>query len=170
MRNFIFFLFVLFFLQNVYADENLVPIDAVLVLDVSRSMQTADPENISRDAMNLFLEKLTENRDRAGVVAYAGKVENSLELHKIENRETIKNFINDLEYASWTDHGLGLTEAISIMDFDKTRQGIIVFLTDGNMNVSPSATRTNEIARRCTSGNFNRPRKQHSHTYNRLKF
>jgi hypothetical protein len=132
----------------VYAD--LTPVDAVLVLDVSRSMRTADPDRISRDAMNLFIEKLTENRDRAGVVAYAGNVENSLTLHIIndENRGTIKNFIDGLEYASWTDHGLGLIEAIDIItnDFDEARQGIIIFLTDGNMNVNPAGTRTNENA------------------------
>ena len=131
--------------------ENIVPTDVVLVLDVSRSMRTADPAGVSREAMNLFTEKLTENRDRVGVVTYAGKVEKSLDLHIIneENRELIKSFINESEYASWTDHGIGLTEALDIItkDFDGDRQGIIVFLTDGNMNVNPGDTsRTNETA------------------------
>jgi hypothetical protein len=128
---------------------SVIPIDAVLVIDVSRSMRTADPDEISRRAMNFFTEKLTENRDRVGVVAYAGKIESSLDLHKInsENLEKIKHFIDELNYASWTDHGFGLLEAMNFFaDTDETRQGIIIFLTDGNMNVNPAGERTNEIA------------------------
>ncbi|MCL2197963.1 MAG: VWA domain-containing protein [Defluviitaleaceae bacterium] len=129
-----------------YAEE-LIPIDAVLVLDVSRSMRTADPQRTSRDAMNLFIEKLEENRDRVGVIAYAGNVEAYIELSEI-NREQKKNFINGLPYASWTDHGVGLTKAVEMLlsQADQARQGIIIFLTDGNMNVNPASTRTNETA------------------------
>ncbi|MCL2456925.1 MAG: VWA domain-containing protein [Defluviitaleaceae bacterium] len=140
------------FAKNIFAQENFfaeekIPIDAVLVIDVSRSMQTADPQKISRRAMNFFAEKLTENRDRVGVIAYAGKIENTLALHKIENHTEIKNFIDGLNYASWTDHGLGLREAMAFFsDENDERQGIIIFLTDGNMNVNPAGARTNETA------------------------
>ncbi|MCL1877247.1 MAG: VWA domain-containing protein, partial [Defluviitaleaceae bacterium] len=153
-----------------YADDlipdDLIPIDAVLVLDVSRSMRTADPDRVSRDAMNLFIRMLTEERDRVGVVAYAGNVERSLGIHEInspDDREFLREFIDGLEYASWTDHGVGLREAIEILsasenelhesvdtinttDATEARQGIIIFLTDGNMNVSPHIERTNELA------------------------
>ncbi|MCL2386320.1 MAG: VWA domain-containing protein [Defluviitaleaceae bacterium] len=130
--------------------ENLIPIDAVLVLDVSLSMRTADPNRISRDAMNLFIDMLTEGRDRVGIVSYAGRVERSLdltEIHSQEDRDMLYEFIHRLEYASWTDHGVGLVEAMRILqdgeDETAPRQGIIIFLTDGNMNVNPATVRTN---------------------------
>ncbi|MCL1843345.1 MAG: VWA domain-containing protein [Defluviitaleaceae bacterium] len=136
------------FARSVYSAE-LLPIDAVLVLDVSRSMRTADPYRISRDAMNLFVDKLTEGRDRVGIVAYAGNVEASLGLVDVHKENNLHEFIAGLEYASWTDHGVGLLEAVRILSEDfqgDSRQGVIVFLTDGNMNVNPWGTRTNEMA------------------------
>ncbi|MCL2839469.1 MAG: VWA domain-containing protein [Defluviitaleaceae bacterium] len=142
--------------KAVLADENdftyeLIPIDAVLVLDVSRSMRTADPDRISRDAMNLFIEMLTDGRDRVGVVAYAGQVERSRELEVIygqEDRASFRYFIDELEYASWTDHGLGLIEAVRILQegFEEDRQSVIIFFTDGNLNVNPNSSRSNAMA------------------------
>ena len=131
--------------------EDLLPIDAVLVLDVSLSMRTADPYQLSRDAMNLFIEMLTEGRDRVGIVAYAGQVEHSLALTSIygqEDREWLRDFISQINYASWTDHGLGLIEAVDIISGSviEGRQPVVIFFTDGNMNVSPHGARSNAIA------------------------
>ncbi|MCL2225529.1 MAG: VWA domain-containing protein [Defluviitaleaceae bacterium] len=148
----IFVILVLIFTYVNVAAEELKPIDAVLVLDVSRSMRTADPYRISRDAMNMFVGKLAEDRDRVGIVAYAGNVERSLDLrwiHTGEDRAELQGFISGLEYASWTDHGVGLIEAVRMFgagEENGERQGIILFFTDGNMNVNPWGVRTNEDA------------------------
>ncbi|MCL2356959.1 MAG: VWA domain-containing protein [Defluviitaleaceae bacterium] len=165
MRKFLLAAAILTLLFTTTAYGELLPIDAVLVLDVSRSMRTADPERVSRDAMNLFIDMLSEGRDRVGVVAYAGQVERSVglvELKTAEDRDFLRDFINGLEYASWTDHGVGLREAVEMFvrdeseardendetnESDEARQGIILFLTDGNMNVNPWDVRTNEDAR-----------------------
>ena len=126
--------------------EELVPIDAVLVLDVSRSMITADPNRIANQAMNMFIDRLELGRDRVGIVAYAGYVTYSSGLISLyeESRSHLQNTIYALDYASWTDHPLGLLEAIDILleDNDEYRQSIIIFLTDGNLNVNPHGTRT----------------------------
>jgi len=127
---------------------DLIPIDAVLILDVSLSMRTADPNRISRMAMNMFIDML-EDHHRVGIVAYAGRVERSLPLIPVyENRENLHEFINSLEYASWTDHGLGLMEAVQILYYgtEPGRQTIIIFFTDGNLNVNTNTERSNEIA------------------------
>ena len=127
---------------------DLIPIDAVLILDVSLSMRTADPNRISRTAMNMFIDML-EDHHRVGIVAYAGRVERSLPLIPVyENRENLHEFINSLEYASWTDHGLGLMEAVQILYYgtEPGRQTIIIFFTDGNLNVNTNTERSNEIA------------------------
>jgi hypothetical protein len=147
MKKFKIFLFFFFLVNcsNAFAEE-LIPIDAVLVLDVSRSMRTADPENVSRDAMNLFVDMLEEGRDRVGIVAYAGEVTRSVGITNVHSG--LREIVLSLELASWTDHGVGLREAIEILahDFCETRQGVVVFLTDGNMNVNPNGSRTNELA------------------------
>jgi len=144
-------IFILCTYSNVFASE-MLPIDAVLVLDVSRSMRTADPDRVSRDAMNLFVDMLAENRDRVGVVAYAGEIEAVYPLTRLysqQERAALQGFINALEYASWTDHGFGLLEAVEMLEDiqeNENRQGIVIFFTDGNLNVSPHGTRTNEDA------------------------
>jgi Mg-chelatase subunit ChlD len=88
MKKFFFFILILQFTYLTTYAEELLPIDAVLVLDVSRSMATADPDRISRDAMHLFIEKLSEERDRVGIVAYAGNVERSIELQDTRHGQT----------------------------------------------------------------------------------
>jgi hypothetical protein len=110
-------------------------------------MIAADPDEISRDAMNLFIEKLTESRDRVGIISYAGEVEKSTGLVEIET-DALREIIGALNYASWTDHGAGLIEALRILRENHCgeRQGVVIFLTDGNMNVNPQSGRTNEIA------------------------
>ena len=128
------------------ASEELIPIDAVLVLDVSRSMITADPDRIANKAMNMFIDMLEAGRDKVGIVAYAGHVTYSRGLTLLCEEETprLQNSITNLEYASWTDHSLGLLEAINIL-YEETvydRQQMIIFLTDGNLNVNPWGTRT----------------------------
>ena len=130
------------------AAEELVPIDAVLVLDVSLSMRTADPNRIANDAMNMFIDMLEPGRDRVGVVAYAGHVSYSRGLILLCEEETprLQDAIYHLEYASWTDHPLGLLEALHILyegnAEDPERQQMIIFLTDGNLNVNPRGART----------------------------
>jgi len=128
------------------ATEELIPIDVVLVLDVSRSMITADPDRIANKAMNMFIDMLEDGRDKVGIVAYAGHITYSRGLTLLCEEETprLQNSITNLEYASWTDHPLGLLEAICIL-YEETfeeRQQMIIFLTDGNLNVNPWGTRT----------------------------
>ena len=130
---------------HVTADE-LLPVDVVFVLDVSLSMRTADPYQIANKAMNMFIDMLEIGRDQVGVVAYAGRVTYSRELTLLtyENVAQLQESINNLQHASWTDHPLGLLEAIHIMyaRHTKERQPIIIFLTDGNFNIFPYGART----------------------------
>jgi len=140
------FLIMLMFTTSVAESPELLPIDAVLVLDVSRSMITADPNRIANKAMNMFIDKLEVGRDQVGVVAYAGHVTHSRDLALLCEKEVayLYELIGNLEYASWTDHPLGLLESIRIL-YEGTgygRQPVIIFLTDGNLNVSPHIART----------------------------
>ena len=124
----------------------LIPIDAVLVLDVSLSMLTADPHRIANEAMNMFVGKLEPGRDRVGIVAYAGHItyRRDLTLLTENNVQDIQDTISGLAHGSWTDHPLGLLAAIDILYQGKgfDRQPMIIFLTDGNFNINPFGART----------------------------
>lgn len=127
-------------------DRELVPIDAVLIIDVSWSMAEADPNRIANEATNMFIDMLDAESDRVGIVAYAGTVTMYRELMFLtgENTAYLHSLIDGLRYASWTDHPLGLLEAIRILSNAHTpdRQPIIIFLTDGNLSLNPNGRRT----------------------------
>ena len=151
LKFFLIFLVFSLFPITTHAEAELLPIDAVLVLDVSLSMRTADPQQTSRSAMNLFIDMLEPERDRVGIVSYAGRVEQSLPLSKIYENSP-QAFINTLRYASWTDHGIGLLYALQMLENraledSAKRQGVVVFLTDGNLNVNPAGLRTGQDSR-----------------------
>lgn len=127
---------------------DLMPIDAVLVLDVSYSMVTADPGRIANEAMHMFIERLELQRDRVAVIAYAGHVtyNSGLVLVTPYTLPYLQESIHSLGYASWTDHSLGLLAALEALytgiDVDIPRQQSIIFFTDGNLSLSSFSART----------------------------
>jgi len=127
-------------------ETELLPIDAVLIIDVSWSMAEADPDRIANYATSMFIDMLNAERDRVGLVAYAGTVTMYRELVSLteENTAYLHELIAGLRYASWTDHPLGLLEAIRILAEAHTygRQPLIIFLTDGNLSLNPNGSRT----------------------------
>jgi len=132
--------------ETIYMRAN---VDAVLVIDVSHSMRHADPNRIAQEAMNLFVDMLGLYGDRVGVVSYAGHVVESLPLTTIAgqgDKDYIKNFISQLYYASWTDHSLGLIEAMEILNENSENKQVIILLTDGNTNINPWIERTSANA------------------------
>jgi len=130
--------------ETIYKRPN---IDAVLVIDVSHSMRHADPNRLAQEAMKLFVDMLGSYNDRVGVVSYAGHVVDSLPLTIITDQRDkgyIKDFIGQLYYASWTDHSLGLVEAMRILEinYNPDNKQVIILLTDGNTNINPWIERT----------------------------
>jgi len=130
--------------------QELLPIDAVVIIDVSWSMADADPNRIANYATNVFIDKLNPETDRVGVVAYAGNVTFYHELTTLteENVLYINNRVNNLPYASWTDHSHAIFKAIELFEETEGRQSIIIFLTDGNLSLNPVGTRTHEEGKR----------------------
>ena len=127
------------------------PIDAVLIIDVSHSMRHADPNRLAQEAMNLFIDMLGQNGCKVGIISYAGHVVESMPLTAIDgqaSRDYIRDFINQLYYASWTDHSLGLLEAMHMMQegHNPEHRPIIILLTDGNKNLNPWGIRTPDEA------------------------
>ena len=149
MKIFILLLCIILFPQTVKAaprSQSPPPINAVLVLDVSNSMRFSDPNRLSFGAMNLFIEMLGYG-DRVGIVAYAGHVTRSHGMIAItgpEDRISLQGFINQLDYAAWTDHSLGLKEALQIMDYGhiEGHRPVIILFTDGVTELWPLGART----------------------------
>ncbi|RJE89636.1 VWA domain-containing protein [Paenibacillus sp. 1011MAR3C5] len=125
------------------------PIDAVLVLDVSYSMDSSDREKIGNEAMKMFIDMLSEKGDRVGVVAYTDKIQREkalLEIRSPEDKQNLKSFIDQLNRGSYTDVSVGLKEAVQILKdgaaANANREPIIILLADGNDELDPKSGRT----------------------------
>ncbi len=126
-------------------------IDAVLLLDVSNSMKSSDPQKLGNEAMKLFIDMLPAQGDRVGVVAYTDQIEREkalTSLNSSDSKASLKRFIDDLNRGPYTDISIGMGEAISILQ-DGARQGsepMIVLFADGNNDLNSNAGKTNSQA------------------------
>ncbi|MFD1887126.1 vWA domain-containing protein [Paenibacillus wenxiniae] len=126
-------------------------IDAVLLLDVSNSMKSSDPQKLGNEAMKLFIDMLPAQGDRVGVVAYTDQIEREkalTSLNSADSKASLKRFIDDLNRGPYTDISIGMSEAISILQ-DGARQGsepMIVLFADGNNDLNSNAGKTNSQA------------------------
>ncbi|WP_270167738.1 vWA domain-containing protein [Paenibacillus sp. SYP-B4298] len=121
-------------------------LDAVLVLDVSHSMSTSDPNNIGNEAMKLFIDMLSAQGDRVGIVAYSQQIEREkalLEIRSAQDKDNLKGFIDQLNRGSYTDIAVGVKEAVQILqDSGNTgHEPMIVLLADGNNEFNPKSGR-----------------------------
>ncbi|MCU6710011.1 VWA domain-containing protein [Paenibacillus sp. J5C_2022] len=121
--------------------------DAVLVLDVSHSMADSDRNKIGNEAMKMFIDMLSEEGNRVGIVAYTDQIEREkalLEIDSPEDKESLKAFIDDLNRGSYTDIAVGMKEAVQILSdgADTGREPIIIVLADGNNSLDPKSGRT----------------------------
>lgn len=140
----------LFSLTNVQAEESLVNssrIEGVLVVDVSKSMLTSDPNKISNEAMKMFIDMSSLKGDKIGFIAYAGDVVAKKDLVKLlaeKDKIDLKAFIDSLGQYSNTDISVGLTDAIKSLDasHEKNYLPLIVLLADGNNDVDEKKGKT----------------------------
>jgi len=129
--------------------SSLTHLDAVLVLDVSGSMNFADPDRLSFEAMMMFVDMLSVAGDRVGIVTYNDQVVASEPLRLIEgqqDKDEIKDVIANLVVGGFTDITVGLMEAIRLMDAGHRppNQPVIILFSDGNNYLSPGNPRTDE--------------------------
>lgn len=119
-------------------------IDVVLVIDVSGSMLSSDPEKVSFEAMKMFVDMTTFSGDKIGIVAYSDKIEREkalLTINTVEDKKTLHDFITQLEFIGLnTDIPLGLKEAAIVLGNgrDKSHKPLIILLTDGRNDLTRS--------------------------------
>ncbi|WP_128659597.1 vWA domain-containing protein, partial [Paenibacillus sp. 598K] len=122
-------------------------LDAVLLLDVSKSMNSSDPNNIGAEAMKMFIDMLSAQGDKVGVVAYTDRIEREKALLSIQSqadKETLKTFIDQLGRGTYTDTSVGLTAALQQLRdaADPNHEPLIILFTDGNNDYDPKTGRT----------------------------
>ncbi|QCJ44163.1 VWA domain-containing protein [Bacillus sp. S3] len=122
-------------------------IEAVMVVDISKSMLFSDPNKISNEAMKMFVDMSSVKGDKIGVIAYGNDVLAKKDIVKIQSeqdKQGIKAFIDGLGYDPYTDMSVGLTEAVKSLDasHEKEYSPLIVLLADGNNDPDKSKGKT----------------------------
>ncbi|MCJ8012050.1 VWA domain-containing protein [Paenibacillus sp. KQZ6P-2] len=122
-------------------------IDAVLVMDASNSMKASDPNRISGEAMKMFIDMLSTQGDKVGIVSYTDKIQREkalLEIQSEADKEDLKQFIDGLDRGSYTDISVGVKEAVKVLKqgAEKGHEPMIVVLADGNNSLDPKSGRT----------------------------
>lgn len=122
-------------------------IDAVLVVDVSNSMNTSDSNKVGNEAMKMFIDMLSTKGDKVGIVAFTDKVQREkalLEIQSPEDKQDLKDFIDGLDRGPYTDIAIGVREAIKVLQngADPGHEPMIVLLADGNNDFNKSLGRT----------------------------
>ncbi|WP_066321181.1 VWA domain-containing protein [Bacillus sp. FJAT-29814] len=127
-------------------------IEGVLVVDASRSMLSSDPNNLSSEAMKMFVDMSSVKGDKIGVIAYGNNVESKMDMVKIQaeaDKQGIKKYIDSLSAKyPYTDISTGVTEAISFLDkgHESGYEPLIVVLADGNNDLDKTKSKTNQQA------------------------
>ncbi|MFP5105512.1 VWA domain-containing protein [Neobacillus sp. C211] len=141
-------------LYNVHAASPLNStsrMEGMLVVDVSNSMKSSDPKNISNEAMKMFIDMASFNGDKIGAIAYADEVMREKALVKIkseQDKKDLKSFIDSVQKYMYTDLSTGVKEAVNVLD-SSHEQGyypLIVLLADGNNELDPKNSKTEKQA------------------------
>lgn len=122
-------------------------IDAVLVVDVSNSMKTSDTNKVGNEAMKMFIDMLSAQGDKVGIVAYTDKVQREKAMLKIQSpadKQDLKDFIDGLDRGPYTDIAVGVREAVKVLQngAEPGHEPMIVLLADGNNDFNKSSGRT----------------------------
>ncbi|WP_152392700.1 vWA domain-containing protein [Paenibacillus guangzhouensis] len=122
-------------------------IDAVLVVDVSNSMNSSDKNKIGNEAMKMFIDMLSVQGDKVGIIAYTDRIEREkalLEIKSNADKQDLKQFIDQLNRGTYTDIAVGVREAIKVLEdgADPSHEPMIVVLADGNNALNKKSNRT----------------------------
>lgn len=126
-------------------------IDAVLVVDVSNSMKKSDANKVGNEAMKMFIDMLSAQGDKVGIIAYTDKVQREkalLEIKGPEDKQDLKDFIDGLDRGPYTDIAIGVKEAVKVLQkgADPNHEPMIVLLADGNNDFNKSSGRTQKAS------------------------
>jgi len=115
------------------------PVNVVLLIDVSGSMQDSNKLPLAKSAFAMMLETLKPT-DTVAIVTYAGYSGVALEPTKVADREKILGVLNNLSAGGGTAGAEGLRTAYDLASRNYNKEGVnrILLATDGDFNVGVS--------------------------------
>lgn len=122
------------------AGENLPASNFVFLIDVSGSMHGATRLDLVKSSLKLLTNNLRE-KDRVAIVVYAGSAGEVLSSTSGENKQKIKEALDNLNAGGSTAGGAGIQLAYKIakQNFIKGGNNRIILCTDGDFNVGVSS-------------------------------
>ncbi|MES2427053.1 MAG: von Willebrand factor type A domain-containing protein [Bacteroidota bacterium] len=125
--------------KNVKTDK-LPPSNLVFLIDVSGSMFAENKLPLVKTSMKMLVDQLRPI-DNVAIVVYAGEVGVKLESTPADQKEKIKDVIDQLGAGGGTAGGAGLMMAYKIAqkNFIKKGNNRIILSTDGDFNVGASS-------------------------------
>ncbi len=123
-----------------YCRDRRVPVDTVLLIDVSESMRGAKLDAAKKGA-TLFVNSM-RSQDRTALITFADDARSaSTHLRSYEQTSTLRRDIRDMQLRNGTNIAGALTAATELLDREartgRSRQPVIVLLTDGD-DLDPS--------------------------------
>lgn len=124
--------------------------NVVFVTDESGSMKQTDPANNRYEAIRLFLGEMADEGNYVGSVSFGEGLVDSSDIKQIngqEAKDTLLGHISDQKFSNYTNIGLGLMEAVDMLDKDRNRalDSAIILLTDGNTDMPDDELRQESI-------------------------
>lgn len=137
--------------------ETRPPVNLVLLVDVSGSMDEPSKLPLVKSSFNMLLDQLKPT-DTVSIVTYAGSSGVALPPTKVAERERIKAIINSLGAGGGTAGAEGLSTAYELAKQNYNKEGVnrILLATDGDFNVGVSEPGglAEYVARQRSSGVF----------------
>lgn len=144
--------------QNDYVDKGM---DVVIVMDGSGSMTRNDPERLAIEAAKMYVDLMENGSSRVAIVPFTHELGGITELtdaNTPEQKESLKTKLDKLVYDKDgdTDIGLALKKSCDILEKenDKDRNQLILFFTDGQIDLPKSEIRTKDASLRDTASSI----------------
>lgn len=121
-------------------DQYLHRSNVVFVTDESGSMKHTDPSNNRYEAIKLFLGEMANGGNYVGSVSFGEGLVDSSDIQPINGQSAKDALLDDIsnqEYSNYTNIGLGLLEAVDMLDSGSNvdLDSAIILLTDGNTDM-----------------------------------
>ena len=110
------------------------PVDLILVLDQSGSMESNDPSGMMREAANMLIEMMPTQLSRVGVISFNRKQTKVAELTDLTMFGSVTALVDKVKaipYKGGTDIGNAVAEAVEMFSKDDEREHAILVLSDG---------------------------------------
>lgn len=120
----------------------------VVALDVSGSMVTTDEDRLSIEMIQMMID-LSDVQDEIAVVAYNDFIVYEsplLSMDKKENKDRLKNDLNQIVFSGETDNGLGMKTAVNILaeNTNDSKKSYVLFISDGKTDLANSQSERTE--------------------------